>query len=87
MRERAVSALPFTPRYVPRDGDVTDALGRVIPITEAAEVAHIWQQQALRCDVSGKRELARLFARDSLALQLAASAAQEWRRNHPEIAA
>jgi hypothetical protein len=77
-----MSALPFTPRYTAHNGDVINPLGRVIPITEAAEMADIWQRQALRCDVFGKRELARLFARDSLALQLAASAAQEWRRNH-----
>ena len=71
----------WSPRYTAHNGDVINPLGRVIPITEAEDMADIWQQQALRCDVFGQRELARLFARDSLALLLAASAAQEWRRN------
>lgn len=70
----------MTGRYHAIAGDVVCATGRKITLADAVNLVGIWGRNAIVCDQHGKRELARLFARDAISLHVAAEAAKDWRR-------
>lgn len=62
-------------------GDVIELeTGRPIMLATAKELASAWGLRALAWENEGRRELARIFARDALDIGLAASAAIAWRK-------
>jgi hypothetical protein len=72
--------LPFSPRYTHVAGDVRCANGRAVTLADAIDLAAIWGREAIRADQFGHRSLARVYARDALAIHMAAEAAIRWRQ-------
>jgi hypothetical protein len=67
-------------RFTHIAGTVLGAAGRPVPLADAAGLIRAWALAALEAETFGRRRLARLYARDALALHAAAEAAHRWRR-------
>lgn len=62
-------------------GDVIELeTGKPVMLATARELTTVWGLRALAWQNEGRRELARIFARDALDIGLAASAAIAWRQ-------
>jgi hypothetical protein len=72
------------PRFVAIAGQIREQLGGgqsvALTMIEARRRYEGWSREAVMHDLRGDHRLARVFGRDALALQLAASVAAQWGR-------
>lgn len=67
-------------RFTHIAGTVLGAAGRPVALADAKGLVRAWALAALEAETFGRRRLARLYARDALALHAAAQAADRYRR-------
>jgi hypothetical protein len=68
------------PRFAHLGGQVLGAAGKPVPLADALGLVRARGIAALEAETFGRRRLARLYARDAIALHAAASAAARWRK-------